>query len=302
MRAMKRMAAGDEPRLIACDVDGTLLDPEGKLRPPVKSALAAVRSAGVRVVLATGRSAWSTTEIARELNLPGPHITMNGGAYGSPVTGELAWSRPMRPELVIDGLAFARGLGSAPLLCFLHRHVVERVPGGDVVVPDFAAGPRLRQVNSLAEMAGDGPIRVYIPVPLGRHARTVAEAKDWFGDRASIVFGDEDGIEIMAPNTNKGEALRQVTMSMGLDREEVAAIGDGPNDREMLRFAGQSAALLPEPGSAATAGLAVGEATQVVPSSAHDGALEALRRFFPSLGLSGATVRPFRHSGRPTAA
>jgi len=90
-----------------------------------------------------------------------------------------------------------------------------------------------------------------------------------------------------------------VAASMGLEMDEVAAIGDGPNDREMLRCAGRSAVLLPQPGAAPVAGLPFGEATEVVPSSADDGALEALRRFFPSieLGRTGA-VRNLRIAGR----
>jgi Cof subfamily protein (haloacid dehalogenase superfamily) len=273
------------PRLVACDIDGTLLDPGGCLRPAVKAAIEAVRAAGVEVVLATGRSPWAVAETARTLGLDGPQIVMNGGACVSPVTGQLVWARRLAPELVADGLEFAAGSGASPLLGFLDGNVRRRAAGVRTDEPDFAGGSRLREVDSLVELADRGPVRLYVPTPPEEHARMLAEAAGWFGDRASIVHSDALGLEIMAPGTNKGRALRAVAATLGIDRRQVAAIGDGPNDREMLAYAGRSAALLPAPDSIPGGGLIPSGGTLIVPSSAHDGAVEALRFFFPRLKI-----------------
>jgi Cof subfamily protein (haloacid dehalogenase superfamily) len=284
MRVNALRAVGTRvPRLLACDLDGTLLDETGAVRPTVKAAIDAVKSAGVEVVLATGRNPWAVAETARILDLPGPHIVMNGGAYMSPITGEVVWTRTLDPDLVADALAFARWFGAAPLLGFLQGHASQRDGRESAVVPDFAVGPRLRHVDSLDALADLGPIRIYVPTEPRDHARAVAEATDWFRGRASIVYGDEFGLEIMAPNTNKGEALRAVAASMGIARDRVAAMGDAPNDREMLAFAGRSAVLLPGPGSLQTRAPALRGVTRVVPSSAEDGAVVAIRQFFPDL-------------------
>jgi hypothetical protein len=305
MAIQPRSAAVRTPRLLACDLDGTLLDEAGILRPSVRSAIIAVKAAGIQVVLSTGRSPWAVTDIARQLGLRGPQIVMNGGAFVSPVTCEVGWARRLDRELVIDGLAFAGELGSSPLLGFLDGHVRQRIRPGRAGAeaadgtPDFALGPRLRHVESLESQAGDGPIRVYIPTSPNEHTRAVAEAVDWFGGRASVVYSDQFGFEIMAPGTNKGEALRRVAGSLRLGREHVAAMGDGPNDREMLAFAGHSAALLPVDGSAVVPGSILAEATRVVSSSAYDGALEALRFFFPDLGFEPVRPRPMRPGGIP---
>jgi hypothetical protein len=194
---------------------------------------------------------------------------------------------------VADAIAFARGLGSSPLLCCLDRHLCEASEDARLVVPDFAAGPRLQQVRSLGEAADVGPIRVYIPTDRRQHARAVAEATEWFGELGSIVFSDAFGLEVMMPDTNKGQALRTLAEAMGLARDEVAAIGDGPNDRQMLAYAGRSAALLPAPGALLAGGSILGEATEIVASSAEDGAVEAIGRFFPELDLGSSVVRPF---------
>ena len=288
------------PRLLACDLDGTLLDEAGLLRPAVRSAILSIKAAGIYVILSTGRSPWAVTDIARQLGLRGPQIIMNGGAFVSPVTCEVGWVRHLDRELVIEALAFARGLGASPLLGFLDGHARQRPRTGataeaDDGAPDFALGPRLSHVDSLESLAGDGPIRVYIPTSPGEHARAVAAAIDWFGGRASIVYSDQFGFEIMAPGTNKGEALRRVVGSLRLSREQVAAMGDGPNDREMLAFAGVSAALQPVDGSPVVLESILAEATRVVSSSAHDGALEAIRHFFPDLDLAPVRARPMRN-------
>ncbi len=287
---------GRKPRLLACDLDGTLLDETGTLRPAVIAAIATVRAAGINVVLATARNPWAVADIARDLSLTGPQILMNGGAFASPATGEVAWARSLESELVLDAIAFGRGLGTAPLLGFLDCHARERAAEG-TAEPDFAAGLRLRHVDTLEALAGDGPIRVYLPTAPAEHARSVAEATDRFGGRASIVFTDPAGFEIMQPATNKGEALRRVAAAMGIGPSDVAAIGDGPNDREMLAFAGRSAALLPNSDGAIVDRSILAEGTRVVSPSAREGAVEAMRLLFPDLDLGPikpGSLRPGR--------
>ena len=283
-----RAASVMSPRLLACDLDGTLLDEAGFLHPSVGTAIGAVRDAGVEVVLATGRSPWAVAEYSRLLGLTRPQIVMNGGAYVSPVSGEVIWARRLSSDLVVEGLAFAAGLGSPALLSFLDHHTCSRNALQSGAVPDFAVGLRLEAVDSLVDLAGSGPIRICISTAPREHAQAVAEATEWFGGRASIVFSEDSCFEVMAPGTNKGQALRTVAAAMQIDRRRVAAIGNGPNDREMLAYAGRSAALLPPSGSPVMRGSVLGDATEVVPSVDRDGAVEAIRRFFPRLDLSAS--------------
>jgi Cof subfamily protein (haloacid dehalogenase superfamily) len=271
-----------EPGLLACDLDGTLLDPRGTIRPPVRAAVRAVKAAGVEVILATGRSPWDAAPAALALGLTGPQIVMNGGALMWPDGRRFAWVSRLDPELVIDALAFGRGAGLTPLLSFTDGHACESRQGIAPRVPDFALGPRLRVVERLGDLAGRRPVRVYMPTGPDEHAQILAEIREWFGARASIVYGDRYGVEVMSPGVHKGSTLRRLAETMGLGPERVAAIGDGPNDREMLEYVGRGAVLRPnDPGSLGIAGLAVRRL--VVPPSGEDGAVEALARLFPSL-------------------
>ena len=281
--------------MLACDLDGTLLDETGNVRPSVRDAIDAIRASGVHVVLATGRSPWAVAPIARALGLNSPQITMNGSAYISPMTGEVVWARKLGRDLVLDGLAFAREIGAAPLLGFVDRLVAEAPRSrsgdgqdGDGVLPDFAVGPHVRLAETLAEIAGEGPSRLYIPTNPRDHATILAAARRRFRGRASIVYSDTSGFELLAPNTNKGHALRALAASLGVERSRVAAIGDGPNDREMLEWAGRSGLLLPFTATQREAAPPRSCAGSVFSRSADDGALEAMRAFFPAVDLEGA--------------
>jgi Cof subfamily protein (haloacid dehalogenase superfamily) len=277
----------EEPGLLACDLDGTLLDPRGTIRPPVLAAVRAVKAAGVEVAVATGRSPWDAAPAARALGLTGPQIVMNGGALMWPDGRRFPWASRLDFELVVDAIAFARGAGLHPLLSFTDGHVCESRRGSAPAIPDFAYGPRLRVVDRLEDMAGRRPVRVYMPTRPDEHAQILSEIREWFGGRASIVYGDRYGVEVMGPGVDKGSALRRLAESLRLGPERVAAIGDGPNDREMLEYAGRRAVLLPnDPESVGVLGLVVRHL--VVPPSDEDGAVEALARFFPSLPVRAA--------------
>lgn len=249
----------------------------------VRDAIAAVRAAGVTVIVATGRSPWGTVDVCRQLHLTGPQITMNGAVFGAPITGELVWARQLTPEELRSHLEFAAWLCVRPTVCLLDGYAIEKAGReSNRELPHFASGTRLRTVERLEEIAGAAPIRTFIPTAPSDeqfHAAVIRAARVRLGDRASIVWSDLEGIEMLRPGTNKGQALSRVAASLGIAREETVAIGDGPNDIEMLRFAARSAAMDNASAQVKAA------ATDIVPSSADDGAVAALRLFFPRLDL-----------------
>ena len=144
-----------EPRLAAFDIDGTLLDPTGRIRPKVRRALDALRASGTTVILATGRSPWEVAPIAADLDLAGPHVMVNGGTFSTPGDGQVVWARHLAPDLVRDSIAFARQFGTRPIVNFVHRQVIEGTSDGSnpTDVSDFIRGPHLHTVDSLDEIA-----------------------------------------------------------------------------------------------------------------------------------------------------
>ncbi len=274
------------PRLLACDIDGTILDARGTLRPAVSDAIALIAASGVEVVLVTGRSPWSgVPELAVRLGLPGPHITMQGALISVPATGTIHRLRALPAALYRDAIRLADELGIDPVVGLLDGHRAERLPEGvDFIVPP-QEGLRFRYVADLERLVDDGPVRIFLPTGPERHRRVRLAARERLAGRASLVWSDLTGIEILAPGTSKGEAVAWLAARHGIGLDEVAAVGDAPNDLEMLRVAGRSAAMGTAPGEVRAV------ADMLVPTSDEDGALDAFAWFFPELAVG----RPAPH-------
>ena len=104
-------------RLLALDVDGTLLDPDGELRDAVRQAVIAARQAGLRVVLCTGRRFRSTRPVAQDLQLDGPVVVHNGALVKDVASAETLHCHPLPEPLCRRGLDVLRRL--APPLIYL---------------------------------------------------------------------------------------------------------------------------------------------------------------------------------------
>ena len=268
-----------EPRLVALDLDGTLLGPAGEVTARARATVDALDAHGVRVVLATGRSPWSAAPIARRLGLDGPQILMQGGLVADPLADRPLWATTMRQELVSEQLAFARERELIPILGFADAYRARPLTPDvlELSWPTYGEGAHLEIVDSLDAVAGEGPIRTFLFTSPARHAAIAADAAVRFAGRASITWGDEFGIELLAPGVTKGTALRRLAAELGIAMDDVAAIGDGRNDLEMLAVAGHSAAMATAPAAVRAA------ADVVVPSNAEDGAFVALASWFPWL-------------------
>lgn len=267
------------PELLALDIDGTLLDGDGVLRPVIREAVSVIASSGVQVVLATGRSPWQgVRQVAQDLGLRGVQISTQGAVIGDPVSGRLDRVRWLSSDVYHEALRFAEELDLHPLVGTLGGHLARRIPEG---VPFFAPAPSdtgtFRTVADLRHASEDGPVRVFLPTVAQDHREMREQALRRFDGEASVVWSDLTGFEVLAPSTNKGDAVRWLADRRGIDIAAVAAVGDAANDTEMLGVVGHSAAMGPAPEEVKAA------ADVVVPSSDEDGLLVAFRGFFPDL-------------------
>ena len=253
------------------------------------------------MVLATGRSPWSgIAELVAGLGLPGPQITMQGALLSVPATGEVHRLRALPPTLYRDAIRFADEHGLDPVVALLDGHRAERLPAdGKLFVSPVVDGEHFRYVNDLERLSQERPIRVFFPTGPERHGAVRRAAACQFDGRASLVWSDLSGFEVLAPGTHKGEAVAWLAESRGISLDEVAAVGDAANDAEMLLRAGRSAAM----GSAPPEVRACADI--VVPGSCDLGALDAFAWFFPDLAgeldVPGAARLRRQSTPRPAA-
>lgn len=225
-------------RMIATDLDGTLLAPGGLSVPERnRAALEKAASLGVRVVICTGRLFAGGRRYA--LTAPGdqPVICVNGAVVRMSRSETYLRRVGLEPELAREALDRFRAAGAKPWfyvgdVCFAEESsdaldALKRRTGVSVeLVPDLAAKCGERPEKLLALLT---PQRVE-----ALHGDLTAR----FGPRLYVTRSSERQIEVLAPQANKGLALAMVARRFGVAREEIAAFGDNHNDLELFRAAG----------------------------------------------------------------
>ena len=218
---------------------------------------------------------------------------MQGALISVPASGEVHRLRALPPPLYRDAVGFADEQGLDPIVALLDGHRAERLPeAGDLFVTPMVDGQNFRYVSGLERLVEERPVRVFLPTGPERHEAVRRAAASRFGGRASLVWSDTSGIEILSWGTHKGEAVDWLASSCGITLDEVAAVGDAANDVEMLRRVGRSAAM----GSAPPEVRACADI--VVPPASELGVLDAFAWFFPDLASElaapGSHRRPVR--------
>lgn len=226
------------PRLVALDIDGTLVDPENNFSPAVESAVQAVLAAGAHVVLSTGRGLTATRPVAERLGLPKPYLVCSNGAVSVRLHPE--------PEL-LDVVRF----DPAPVL----RLLLERMPDVLVAVEELGVGYRVNKPFPQGELTGQivvEPLRLLVSQPATRvilrepagDADRFLEMIDRVGlHGVSYYIGYTAWLDIAPDGVSKATALAKIARRLGVEQADVLAIGDGQNDLEMLAWAGRGVAM-----------------------------------------------------------
>jgi Cof subfamily protein (haloacid dehalogenase superfamily) len=266
-------------KLVALDLDNTLIDHDLQLRPRVKSAVAQAQARGVHVTIATGRGPSVSDQYADELGLTTPLICFQGGLIydhrARRVLHETRLDSATVPLVV--RLAQTRGW----YLYFETPHMVYLPRNGDV--PEQLQGllrtSNWQQVDDFLADLPETPHKFLFSLadPAEREA-LVADLRAAFSvdprlSGLAVVASHPVLVEALPRGLNKATGLAWLAESLGVTQAEVMAMGDNDNDAEMLRWAGLGVAM------ADSSPAALAQADWVAPSVAEDGVAVALERF-----------------------
>jgi len=227
-------------KLIALDVDGTLVDKDLVLIPRLRAAIASAQQRGARIVISTGRMYKSTVPFARGLNLPAvPLIVYNGALVREYPSGRTIYHEPLPVELCREIARF----------CEAHGYHLNAYVDDELYVNE--PGPKTEAYMNLAQVEAHvvQPMSAWIDRPSTkmlmidepeRMPAIQAQLQTLLGDQATIVQSNPRFLEIVRPGVSKGKALEAVAESMGIGRADVIAMGDAGNDIPMLQWAGTS--------------------------------------------------------------
>ncbi|WP_445256481.1 HAD family hydrolase [Nocardioides aurantiacus] len=256
-------------RLVATDLDGTLLRTDGTLSPRTVTALADARAAGLDVVFVTGRPLRWAAQVFDHVGGHGLAIAANGALLWDVGADRARLVRALDPAAALEVGQRIRAAVPGTMLA------VETVDGFGLE-PDYLPGHPLTQDarRGAFEELVDAPVLKLLVrregVVADDYAAEVVAATDGL---ATVTWSSSGSLlELSAPGVTKASTLELLCVELGIDRDAVVAFGDMPNDLAMLRWVGTSYAM-------ANAHPAVLDAAdRVAPTNDEDGVAQVIEQ------------------------
>ncbi len=257
-------------RLIATDLDGTLLGKDKRPTPSVVGSLRRARDMGVHIAIASGRMTCTQRDLAREMGLDCSMISYNGSVVvqedGTTVETDLDADAMMD----IIGYCYDRGY----YVQTYRDDVIFTDRDSPMLRSDMDSWSAEIRFGDLREMEPMSAPKVVIVVDPSMTPGIMHDIQAMHPS-LSVTQSSPYVVEIMPPGIDKSYGLRMVCEHLGIDREEVVAFGDNKNDISMIGWAGLGVAV-------ANAVDELKDVADIVASGEmSDGVQEVLDRLFP---------------------
>ncbi|NLL47290.1 MAG: HAD family phosphatase [Firmicutes bacterium] len=263
-------------KLIASDVDDTLLCRNAQVSAKNQDAIRQAVEAGITFTLATGRMFQATVPFAKSLGLaPEQPLICYNGALIRRVSGEVIYEQPLPADVSSLVVEYGQSRGWTINAYFDDELYVSTL---NQEVIDYAEHVRVKvtPVGDLLKFIEDGPKKLSKLMIISEPQDTlerIEELRPLVGDRCQLLRSRPKFIEITNREAHKGNALLWLAKSLGLDASQVLAIGDSQNDLTMIQMAGVGVAV-------ANAGQEVqAAADHVVARHEEDGVAQAIFDF-----------------------
>ncbi len=239
-------------RIIALDLDGTLLNSDKELTPATLAALQKAAEAGIEIVPTTGRFYGGMPEVIRDLPFINYAITINGAEVKNLRSGEIIYKAELPWQQAVDIMYM---LDSLPVIydCYMGS-AAWMTESQKALVDDIVDSPHYRKM--LHELRQNVPeLKEFI----SQQARDVQKVQfftrdeslrqemlhglDKRFDKLCVSSSQAQNVEINNLHANKGEALIALAEHLGIPREATMSFGDGLNDLSMLAAAGLGVAM-----------------------------------------------------------
>ncbi len=234
-------------RLIALDLDGTLLRSDNSIGPRSIAAVRAAHANGIEIVLASGRMTPAMEPTAKALGLDVFLVSYNGAA----VCGRIADGRtrlvhqPLPKQIAAEIYAFAS-----------ERRLQVNYYLDDIIVSEDSpelrpwmeiyrerTGSPFQLVKSLNDYLHRDPTKLLLVMEPSKREEVASYWRAKLGSRADVVKTESEYLEFLAPGADKGSAIEFLGQKLGIETAAIMAMGNGENDIPMLHRAGWSVAV-----------------------------------------------------------
>jgi Cof subfamily protein (haloacid dehalogenase superfamily) len=260
-------------KLIALDLDGTLLNSQHQITDRARKAINAAQALGIRVLLATGKTFYSARQLVSELKLTTPSVFVQGTLIYNP-DGTIRHQVTLPPDVMRRIIPFAESRGAC-VSAYSGETILLRQPDPRADLTRYHE-PAPTIVGSLINAMNRYPInKIIISTDEPRQTKAMLwQAQQMLGTSVALTMSAvQNQFEILPRDVSKGRAVVSVARELGIDLNHVMAIGDAENDRDMLELVGLGIAM----GNAPDSLKAV--ARHVTTTNDEDGVAEALEKF-----------------------
>jgi Cof subfamily protein (haloacid dehalogenase superfamily) len=273
------MKAHHQIKLLVSDIDGTLVDKNGRIAEIDRLAVKKIHDSGTLVSLCTGRAARGFLNVLEELELEGLNISFDGALVCNPDQSEVIYSRPLPPGYAGLICEFADRhhmalevftqtdyfISHTSRPATIHAHVLQFQP----VITDFANIRDNKNIVMGCIVTNSPDEEEKIKAFSSGFRDTLRFSWTWHP-----AYPDYHFINITAPGISKGKALEALMSRLKLEKDQVMAIGDGENDIPLLSAAGLAVAMQNSPDILKAA------AGYITADIEHYGFSQAINHFF----------------------
>lgn len=241
--------------MIAIDLDGTLLSPQGTVTQRAREAVHRALKAGWLVCFATGRNFTESSSIIEDVGHFASAVFVGGAMVIDTKQRVTLHRQLMEPALAAEVCEVLESLGHAALaLQDTAAAGVDYLVSADIPLNDATVQwmrvttAATRRVQNLGRYNHEHTVRVGTVAPPDENQKIERRLTERFGDRiyhqsiAVPAYG-VDVLEVFDPSVNKWEGILHVARAHGIDPSEIIAIGDDVNDLHMIRNAGMGVAM-----------------------------------------------------------
>lgn len=234
-------------KLIAVDIDGTLINSDYKITERTKKALIQAQKGGHKLVISSGRSPSGIEGYAYELEMDKyeSYISaQNGTIVVDMKTKERVIEHFLEIDLVREILSYSEDIGidymifrgkqvySNKMETYKLAEVIEKNQDSEVVLDE-----------DLAKNIAFRPHNILLAQDENTISKPAKKLSERFGDQTSQMYSETYYYEIMPKDVSKGYALLEIAEYLGIDKENIIAFGDQGNDMSMIQMAGVGVAM-----------------------------------------------------------
>lgn len=235
-------------KLIAMDMDGTLLNSQKQVTEYTKKVLKRASEKGIKLVICTGRIFTSAKSYARIIGTKAPIIASNGAYIREKDRNEVIYEKYIKKETLLDIIKVTREWGFYPHIYTTDTIYSEKLIHSSLNYSKWnETVPEDERINiqivdsleDIVEKEGENFLKVVV-MALEDEVEKLQELKKYIKENmdVSIFSSYMNNFEIMDKEVSKGNALKRLAEFFDIDREAIVCFGDNENDKTMFEFAG----------------------------------------------------------------